>query len=426
MQGGSSHAGKQPASTSSPIIDAMRKLDSVSGTSGQPSLVRQLYALALLNREDAMRRLHNTGVAPDVALAQRPPSLLALAREPDDMAPTFRPVPAIPASPPRTAVGARRARPQPSRPFGTVSANAGSGGDATVAIRAARERSGPFGTGYGVPGRHERPVSHDSMYHSGLGPTSYASASSLYGYGERPRYGERPMPTRPATGGAAALPLRAADLEGTYPVREGRLRPLEPPGMALIRQSQAAEGAPLPVPRTVRALFEGPWLRPATLTEPGGRARGFVASSTGGSMPSSQGGLTKQSMMNQHATGGAQAGVLRHVRSGAAMEGEDGEHFDPFAAAEEDLRRSAEKRVHDEQVRWVPQSGSGSGLRLGLGSRVQGQGYGQHQGLVRVKVRVKVRIRAAERLVYDDQVNTSRAPTGLSDLSTDLSDLSSK
>ena len=66
----------------SPIVEAMRRLEPSAGKAplgptDQPSLVQQLYALALLNREDAMRRL-NGRLPVDMILSQQPPSLLAL------------------------------------------------------------------------------------------------------------------------------------------------------------------------------------------------------------------------------------------------------------------------------------------------------------------------------------------------------------
>ena len=162
----------------------MRKLDGGGGAAEQPSLVRQLYTLALLNRQDAMRRLHGAN-ATDMALAQQPPSLLALARPPDAPATAaFRPSTSTAASSPtrRSLTSGRRHQRAPlSRGrFGAVSAGSGHTSEGTFAIAAARERSGSFGPGYGVPGKHlpERVRLHTSgtiglgALHGGLGSDS--------------------------------------------------------------------------------------------------------------------------------------------------------------------------------------------------------------------------------------------------------------
>jgi hypothetical protein len=116
------------SAASSAIAEAMRKLDDKGIAEKQPSLVRQLYTLALLNRQDAMRRLHGAGAA-DMMLAQQPPSLLALARPAESSAALgFRPSTSAAASSAtrRSTSPARRQRAQPSRGrFGAVSRAAG-------------------------------------------------------------------------------------------------------------------------------------------------------------------------------------------------------------------------------------------------------------------------------------------------------------
>eukprot|EP00900_Chrysochromulina_parva_P019911 jgi/Chrpa1/27921/Chrysochromulina_OHIO_Genome00003908-RA len=131
-----------------PVLDAMRKLDTKSN---EPSLVRQLYVLALLNRDEAMRRMH-FGLPPDVVLAQQPPSLLALARPP---APSSFQSAGFHLKP-STSTGVR---PRRSRVFGAMSGAAEKGADAVQAISAARERAIPhFPPGYGVP-----PIGHERV-----------------------------------------------------------------------------------------------------------------------------------------------------------------------------------------------------------------------------------------------------------------------
>ena len=132
--------------SASPILDAMRRLDptGAAGASQQPSLVRQLYALALLNREDARRRLHGAGMPTDMVLAQQPPSLLALSGpSPEDDTINFRRRPHT--TEPRSAPAGFgfKASARGRRRFGAVSMSSGSAAtcSAESALRRAREPS---------------------------------------------------------------------------------------------------------------------------------------------------------------------------------------------------------------------------------------------------------------------------------------------
>ena len=72
------------------MLEAMRRLEGVSKK--EPGLVKQLYDLALLNRDEAVRRIH-AGMSEEAAVPQRPPSLLSLSRPPEGVlsSKSFRP-----------------------------------------------------------------------------------------------------------------------------------------------------------------------------------------------------------------------------------------------------------------------------------------------------------------------------------------------
>ena len=73
-------------STCCSVRSAMRRLNTSTSPSSSfhssSSMVGQLYALALLNREDARRRMRGESMPSEMFLAQQPPSLLALAGPP--------------------------------------------------------------------------------------------------------------------------------------------------------------------------------------------------------------------------------------------------------------------------------------------------------------------------------------------------------
>lgn len=64
------------AVTSQPLHEKSMKKKKDPAEARTPSLVQQLHALALLNREEAQRRLNATGLPTDMLLAHDPPSLL--------------------------------------------------------------------------------------------------------------------------------------------------------------------------------------------------------------------------------------------------------------------------------------------------------------------------------------------------------------
>lgn len=129
-----SRARARRLSTFSLIRSAMRRLDPGSDGSSS-SMVRQLYALALLNREDARRRLSSSsGMPADMLLAQQPPSLLALAGPPPQEA-RF-------GSSPGGGAGVR----------GSLNDGAGGSSMDSGGGRVSRGRPRPFTSGFSRPG----------------------------------------------------------------------------------------------------------------------------------------------------------------------------------------------------------------------------------------------------------------------------------
>lgn len=279
----------------SPVLHAMQALEAP-----QKSLVQQLYALAILNREDAMRRLHSSALPHDVSIAQQPPSLLALARPPDSAVPTFR---APPNSPPRTPV--YRIRPRPSRRFGAVSSGTTRGNDAALAIHAARERAFPtFHDGYGVPTRRSdhtsRQQSPGTMLAGNLGGAGDSLSDSYLLQPQAPQRAElQPLPPR--------TPLRPDDLLRSYPTRETTVPPPAPYNSKRNGSSSKPQLEPLPR-STVRALLEVPLARGSSSEPRAARAMG---------------------------DGASLVPPPRHSQSASSP------RFDAWAAAEEDLARQA-------------------------------------------------------------------------------------
>jgi len=332
-----------------PVLDAMRKLD----TKGEPSLVRQLYALALLNRDDAMRKFHS-GLPPDVILAQQPPSLLALARPPESgKSSGFQPARTAPLrKPPRTAVPMRtRVRTGPR--FGAMSSCIEQrGDDATHAISAARERAIPaFQIGYGVPDRIARAQTANAQFASLTGTDPRAErARSLYD-------GNSSFAsTLGAAGSSLATlskaPLRPSDLEATLPVRLSQAGPhsLSSPSdlSRAAGQNRFSKQQLTPLPRsTVRELLEVPTVRAATPNGPNGPpslkptahelSRRRPLGQSGDLMPGSDASFGF--MGPRDGFGGF--GAPRKAS------------FDAWAAAEEDLKYRAEQEVRREQHKTV-------------------------------------------------------------------------
>jgi len=237
-----------------PVLDAMRKLDTKSN---EPSLVRQLYVLALLNRDEAMRRMH-FGLPPDVVLAQQPPSLLALARPP---APSSFQSAGFHLKP-STSTGVR---PRRSRVFGAMSGAAEKGADAVQAISAARERAIPhFPPGYGVP-----PIGHERVSTRAQTADPFSSSAPT----------RAPTFTAPTSASASGLhstspsallarpPLRPADLENAYPVRLSLYEPPSPEHRLGASSGSSGRGKPrLPtMALPVRELLATPPMRAPTL-----------------------------------------------------------------------------------------------------------------------------------------------------------------
>ena len=281
----------------SPILDAMRKLDPQGGRAGgQPSLVRQLYALALLRREDARRRLQSGGgAAEDLLLSQRPPSSLALAAPPEGSKASFRA--SVSAGGPRRSHLSSRAssRTGGSRRFGAISnfgsgvGTAGGGQEvASRAIAAARQPS-LLTTAVGAPGTgawRERAQSAHATVPSLIGhyggdfggslgdrraPPGVAGMAATSGgrcgfggagvSGCGSGYGSASASGSATTGGG--VPLSARHLEGILPTRmstipaqrEAERRRLESEMVDAARE--AREASPLPKGKLpVRALLD--------------------------------------------------------------------------------------------------------------------------------------------------------------------------
>ena len=338
-----------------PVLDAMRKLDTKSN---EPSLVRQLYVLALLNRDEAMRRMH-FGLPPDVVLAQQPPSLLALAR------------PSAPSSfqsagfhlKPSTSTGVR---PRRSRVFGAMSGAAEKGADAVQAISAARERAIPhFPPGYGVP-----PIGHERVSTRAQTANPFPSAPT-----------RAPTFTAPASASASGLsstspsallarpPLRPADLENAYPVRLSLYEPpspehrLEPssgrrgkarlPTMALpVRELLATPPIRDPTPGKTPLVGYASY---ASLTSLEASANEGAVVGAGRPRPS----LSQEQRQQLSGTGGGvgRAGFSFGGASTApTMGGAQKPSFDAWAAAEEDLKYRAEQESRREEMRTVKTS----------------------------------------------------------------------
>jgi hypothetical protein len=412
----------------SPVLEAMAKLDKSPSKEGQPSLVRQLYALALLNREDAMRRL-NERMPTDMLLAQQPPSLLALAGPPDSVSPAFRQRPfTSPASSSRRGKWPEPLPPRRQRQFGAVSLNSGMSGSTggVYAIAAARAPSLAT-TAMGAPAAPGRPrrvgspwstrppmTAPTSSYAGGEGYGVGPGMGSGVGYGVRgdsmpelpPAHGSavgershtaaaasgRPRP--PPAAAPAPLPppppLRATDLETVYPIRESSLPPRDV-ALALAaaqrdeilgqvdkqRAGAQARGSLLPV----RALLEASAPEPSNRTRRRAEERAdglyglsHVASST--AKPLGYGGVSDGL---HRETPQYRIDALRHEstrfadgskyvadpREAALKSG----RFDPWAAAEEDmLRREQQKAVSEEMhaVRMAAAVGSGFGVVPGF------------------------------------------------------------
>jgi hypothetical protein len=235
----------------SPILEAMQRLDpNGAATTQQPSLVRQLYALALLNREDARRRLSN--LSQDVYLSQQPPSLLALASPSmtSEPAPDFR-------SRPSSRVGSRPAsrssfsRSLPPRNFGAVRLNGserGAGGAgaelAMQRIAAARQPSLAL-TAVGAPGASPRAQSAAPLLRSQRPSSRFAFDSG--------------------TGSHGKLALSVSELTRHCPTRESTIPARRAAERAEVEQAayraarEARLATPLPDGRLpVRALLEDP------------------------------------------------------------------------------------------------------------------------------------------------------------------------
>jgi hypothetical protein len=269
---------QQPGGQSVAVVSAMRRLEAArnpgeADAEKPSSIVRQLYTLALLNREDAKRRLFSSGMPPDINLAHQPPSALALARpsSPSAAKERFRATPR-PMSPPRKPEPVRRSN---GPRFGAVSASFGRTGDATMAIAAARERVGTPGSGYGVPSRTSRPpsrflssaqcASSDGMRWLGGGAPSSLPARPFTTAGVPG--GGRP-PTSVSVAAPAPPPLCSAHLERQYPVKHSTLPARLAAEMeAAARRSRSDDAPQKPVPRsTVRELLEPAWAQAAAAT----------------------------------------------------------------------------------------------------------------------------------------------------------------
>jgi len=346
-----------------PVLDAMRKLDTKSN---EPSLVRQLYVLALLNRDEAMRRMH-FGLPPDVVLAQQPPSLLALARPP---APSSFQSAGFHLKP-STSTGVR---PRRSRVFGAMSGAAEKGADAVQAISAARERAIPhFPPGYGVPPiGHERvstraqtadPFSSSAPTRAPTftAPTS-ASASGLH---------STPLHSTSPSALLARPPLRPADLENAYPVRLSLYEPPSPEHRLGASSGSSGRGKPrLPtMALPVRELLATPPMRaptPGKTPLVGYASYASLASLEASASESAAVGAGRpmaslsQEQRQQLSGSGGGAGRAGFSFGGAStapnMGGAQKPSFDAWAAAEEDLKYRAEQETRREEMRTVKTS----------------------------------------------------------------------
>ena len=360
---------------SGPILDAMRKLDPdrPNGPMQQPSLVRQLYALALLNREDAMRRLSGR-VPADLQLSHQPPSLLALAQPPAHSAsPAFRPRQFLAPAP------TPKRKPKPaatSRPFGALSMSEQCGGTETAASKLAAAREPSLATtAMGAPAKPRFDSWRPPMTAPGVGggvygldssmPASYAYASqSMQLSGERSQSaaayvggGRRPMGGGGGGGGLAVgslTPLRVTDLEQSFPTRVSNYRDTRDPAVReqLLREHHAKAGTPLGSKDnklSVRLLLE-----PAGGADDPAGARLNAAARSTATRPKSRGG-------GGTAPRGSNAAYVPDPRL---------EVRDPWKASEEELGAIRAKEQHDDEmsaIRMAAAVGAGSGVLPGFG-----------------------------------------------------------
>mmetsp|Transcript_1899 Transcript_1899/g.5380 ORF Transcript_1899/g.5380 Transcript_1899/m.5380 type:complete len:334 (+) Transcript_1899:30-1031(+) len=312
----------------SAVLDAMRKLADTSKGGRDPTLVRQLYALALLNREDAMRRLHS-GLPPDVSLSQQPPSSLALARPTGTPSSSFRPG-ALNIS--HRTSGKRH---RPGRRFGAMSSGVERSADAMQAISEARSRAIPaFPAGYGVPLVPGRILSQPPSRAQTADPQVSARGSN--GRGPSPRASSASASNASVL---ARAPLRVADLETALPTKLGHNEPR--PLLVLDASRSHPKLEPLPK-STVRDLLDMPTVRSATPRLPG-------YSHSGPSVASGGGGSLYGSALYPSSGGGGFSAPRTNFAATAPAKGS----FDAWAAAEEDLEHRATQAARQEQMHEV-------------------------------------------------------------------------
>lgn len=360
-----SHSKDRPAA--SPVLEAMRRLDPhrPNGPAQQPSLVKQLYALALLNREDAMRRL--SGRMPvDMLLAHQPPSLLALASPPThSTSPAFRERQVLTAAPKPLA----KRRPT-SRQFGALGMSEAGGGAVHGASALAAARGPSLATtAMGAPGGQARftrppmtapgmgmaepgfmsmmiaPVNSPSMPQLGAPPERSQSAAASVGGRGRPSGGRGPEH-------GSLTPLRVTDLEQRFPTRTSNYRDSNDPvaRQALIAQHHAKAGPPLGHKDrlSVREL-----LQPGGSTaraDPATARLNAVARST--SRPSTRDGSLR--------------GTSGYVPDPSV----EAEKRDPWKASDEELSAARQKVQHDDDmaaIRMAAAVGAGVGVLPGFG-----------------------------------------------------------
>ena len=194
------------------------------------SLVTQLHALAVLNREDAARRMRLGATVPELTLSQQPPSLLALA-----CAHSHASSPGFPqrrdqreqqSHRPRSPLWQPRRAARPRSPPPTQ-LNASGSDVAARAIRAAREQRG---------------LAAQHAMQDGAHATSFLSGEGL-----RPR----------APGGdAEGIPLTRYELERCVPTREGAVSAVH--GRRLAGGKSVPAHSPEHQPLPVRALLGTP------------------------------------------------------------------------------------------------------------------------------------------------------------------------
>lgn len=325
----------------------MKQLDTKGN---EPSLVKQLYALALLNRDDAMRRLHS-GLSPDVQLAQQPPSMLALARPPEGSGSnTFQPPARRIKDPLRSgprAASTSYSKPRTSRRFGAVITGGGRVDDANHHLNAARARAIPeFRPGYGVPVVHGRltraQTANAAQSSSTLSDSGFAASTSAS------HFVPPSLASSSPSAGLGKQPLRPADLNG-LPTRMSHYepQPLSSPSQRFTRQ--AVHLAPLPR-STVRALMELPAVRAAT---PGREPASALKSSAGEQSRRRYEPMSSSFGPNDLAPSASSIDVMG-PRSGYNIAAPKPEStFDAWAAAEEDLKYRAEQEQRHEQRRSV-------------------------------------------------------------------------